>query len=440
MRETTPVTGQESANASRVRHAVIAVSVAMAFILYLDRICLGEIVKSASFRGEIALSKEQIGTILGGFFLAYAICQVPAGWAGDRFGARRMLAIYILGWSAMTALTGLAAGFYGLLLARLGCGMFEAGAYPTSGAVIRRWAPLSARARASGLVTFGGRIGGALAPALTAWMIVAFANWRPVLVIDGLVGIVIAAAWWWVVRDRPAEHPQCNAAELALLPATGSEKPPSLVTLQRVLWACCRNRSVWCNCLGQLGVNVGWAFLVTWLPTYLADVRGVEAVEGGQMVTLVLACGMLGMLAGGPFCDWTTARLGLRWGRAVPGIVGFLLAGLAYLGCLWVSTAWGVVACCAVVSFATDLGTPSGWAFMQDIGGRSVGTVLGWANMWGNFGAAAAAKLLPWVLVTLDANGDWQEVFLVCAAAYVVAILARLGMDPRDVVEHDAAA
>jgi MFS family permease len=113
---------------TRIRHAVIAVSVAMAFILYLDRICLGEIVKSASFRGEMALSKEQIGTVLGVFFLAYALCQVPSGWASDRFGARRMLTIYILGWSAMTALTGMAGGFLGLMLARVGCGMFEAGA------------------------------------------------------------------------------------------------------------------------------------------------------------------------------------------------------------------------------------------------------------------------------------------------------------------------
>ena len=50
-------------------------------------------------------------------------------------------------------------------------------------------------------MTFCGRIGGALAPVLTAWMIVYFGNWRPALVIDGAVGIVIAAAWWWIVRD-----------------------------------------------------------------------------------------------------------------------------------------------------------------------------------------------------------------------------------------------
>ena len=420
---------------TRVRFAVIAVSVAMAFILYLDRICLGEIVKSASFRAEMTLSKEQIGTVLGVFFLAYALCQVPSGWASDRFGARRMLAIYILGWSAMTALTGLAGGFLGLLLARVGCGMFEAGAYPTCGAIVRRWAPHSGRARASSLVTFGGRIGGALAPVLTAWMIVLFGNWRPALVIDGLVGIVIAAAWWWIVRDRPEEHPRCNAAERALLPATAHEHPPSLATLGTVLMAVCRNRSVWLSCLTQTSVNVGWAFLVTWLPTYLSDVRGVEAVEGGKMVTLVLACGMLGMLAGGPLCDFATGRLGPRWGRVVPVVAGCLLAGSAYLGCLVSPSVWGVVACCAVVSFATDLGVPAIWAFMQDVGGRSVGTVAGWANMWGNFGASASAKLLPWVLTTLDTNNDWREGFMVCAAAYAVAIVAVLGMDPRDVVE-----
>ena len=124
-----------------------------------------------------------------------------------------------------------------------------------------------------------------------------------------------------------------------------------------------------------------------------------------------------------------------RSGRVVPVVAGCLLAGSAYLGCLVSPSVWGVVACCAVVSFATDLGVPAIWAFMQDVGGRSVGTVAGWANMWGNFGASASAKLLPWVLTTLDTNNDWREVFMVCAAAYAVAIVAVLGMDPRDVVE-----
>jgi sugar phosphate permease len=429
-------TDGEADRPTRVRHAVIAISVAMAFILYLDRICLGEIVKSASFKGDIPLSKEQIGTILGSFFLAYALFQVPSGWASDRFGARVMLTIYIVGWSAMTAVTGLAQGFSGLLLARLGCGIFEAGAYPTCNALIRRWAPFSRRARVSGLVTFGGRIGGALAPVLTAWMIVRFGSWRPALLVDGLVGLVIAAFWWRIIRDRPADHPRCNAAEVALLPTTAGETPPSVGMLMRILGAACRNRSIWLACLAQTAVNVGWAFLVSWLPTYLGEVHAVEPIEGGKMVTLVLACGMIGMLCGGPFCDWTTGLLGHRWGRVAPVVVGATLAGSAYLACIPLDSPWGIVACCALVSFATDLGVPAIWAFMQDVGGRSVGTVAGWANMWGNLGASVSSKLLPWVIATFDTNKDWREVFLVCAASYAVAIVAALGMNPRDTIDR----
>ena len=36
-----------------------------------------------------------------------------------------------------------------------------------------------------------------------------------------------------------------------------------------VLWAFCRSRSLWLNAGMQFLVNIGWAFLITWLPTYL---------------------------------------------------------------------------------------------------------------------------------------------------------------------------
>ena len=135
------------ARPTNIRHRIIGVTMLMAFILYLDRICMGEIVKSVSFHKDLGLSKEQIGRILGSFFFAYALFQVPAGWASDRFGARPMLTIYIVLWSLFTAMTGFVSGFTGLLMARLLCGVAEAGAYPTAMALIRKWVPFIGRAR-----------------------------------------------------------------------------------------------------------------------------------------------------------------------------------------------------------------------------------------------------------------------------------------------------
>ncbi len=417
-------------HATHIRYRIIGVSMLMAFILYLDRICLGEIVKSVSFKSDIALTKEQIGRILGAFFFTYALVQVPAGWASDRFGARRMLTGYIGLWSLFTGLTGLMHGFWGLLLARLGCGLAEAGAYPTSGALIRRWIPLAGRARASSLVTFGGRIGGTLAPYLTALLILHLGSWRAALWVDCAAGFVIAAGYWMVVRNRPEEHAACNEAERAVIGPPPKEPGPSWRELLVALGTFSRSRSLWLLSAGQFFTNVGWAFLITWLPTYLAEEKHVEAVSGAKMVTLVLGVGMFGQLAGGWLCDWATRRIGLRWGRVLPMCAASVVAGLAYVGCLSAGSAWAIVACCAVVSFATDVANPGVWAFTQDVGGRVTAAAAGWSNMWGNFGASLSAMMVPHLLKTGAGSAAGQQmVFMACAGAFFLAAAAYSGVD-----------
>ena len=55
-------------NPTRVRYAVLGVATANAFILYLDRICMGAVVQSASFQQELGLGKDRIGDVLAAFF------------------------------------------------------------------------------------------------------------------------------------------------------------------------------------------------------------------------------------------------------------------------------------------------------------------------------------------------------------------------------------
>jgi MFS family permease len=400
----------------------------MSFILYLDRICMAEIVKSVSFHHDLGLSKDDIGTILGAFFFTYALSQVPAGWASDRFGSRAMLTIYIIAWSIFTALTGFMTGFAGLLTARLLCGVSEAGAYPTCMAMIRKWVPLSARARASGLIAFGGRVGGTVAPALTIWMIVTMGGWRYSLWVDGSAGFLIALLFWRVVRSAPKEHPRINAAELALIGSPPVGKPLSGTELIRAFGSFARSRSLWCNAANQMLSNVGWVFLVTWLPTYLVEEMHVEEVRGGQLVTFVLAFGMVGQLAGGWYCDWATRRFGLRWGRVVPMSSSMFLCAAAYVICPFVNSTLVLILCCAAVSMGTDMANPATWAFFGDTGGRATAAAGGWGNMWGNLGASASAKLVPWLLTVGGGNGK-TLVFFTLAGAFVLAGLIVLPMD-----------
>ncbi|MEO2020196.1 MAG: MFS transporter, partial [Pirellulaceae bacterium] len=157
---------------TRIRYGVIAVSTLMGVLLYLDRFCIG--IAEPFIRQDLGLSKQQMGIFMSAFFWPYALAQVPAGWLADRFGARRMMTIYILGWSFFTAMMGMVNGFIMLVAMRAAYGLGQAGAFPTSSSIVSRWIPPLGRGAASSMISLGGRIGGAIAPILTAMLIVSF--------------------------------------------------------------------------------------------------------------------------------------------------------------------------------------------------------------------------------------------------------------------------
>ena len=340
-----------------------------------------------------------------------------------------MMPMYIILWSVCTALTGLANGFVMLIAARMIFGIAQAGCYPTAGSLVRRWVPLPSRGTASSLVSFGGRVGGAIAPLLTAWLLKDYISWRWVLVLYGTSGLLVALLFWKIVRERPVDHPQCNDAERNLIEASDViEKeigPPPFPPLLPLV----RSAPMWLMCLVQFGINTGWVFLVTWLPTYLKDVKQVDPKIGGLMSTVVLLAGIVGMLTGGWLADMATKSLSVRWRRSLPLVACYALAVTAYLCCLWVESPWAFIAAASVVAFATDMSVPAIRAYMQDVGGENTAAVFGWGNMWGNLGAATTPLLVPIVLEKWDVNGDWHEAFLLFSAGYLVAGIAAIGIN-----------
>lgn len=412
---------------TRIRYAVLTIATANAFLLYLDRICMGAVVQSASFQGELGLSKDRVGDVLASFFFAYALGQLPAGYLADRFGPRRMLVTYVILWSVFTALTGFVGGLIAMIVVRSACGLAEAGAYPASALLVTRWFPFGQRARANSVVSLGGRIGNSLALWLTAGIIAVLGSWRPVLWIYGSIGIGLAFATLIVFRDSPGQHPWTNEAERELI---GANRPTAEPVLRgSPWWALLRHRGLWFLNLGTAGMNIGWAFLITWLPTYLHEVRGLDQVVASGYVSIALACSLVGMLFGGWWCDILTRRFGRRWGRRIPFLFGGAVAACAYLICPLLASPLAVTIACGVVAFATDSVMPAVWAVAQDIGGSHVASTLAWSNMWGNFGASAVAKLIPLMIGSTLHFGDWREIFWMCAAGFLFLATSSLFID-----------
>ncbi len=167
---------------------------------------------------------------------------------------------------------------------------------------------------------------------------------------------------------------------------------------------------MWMCCFVQFVANFGWVFLVTKMPEYLKQVHQADAQTQGFLQSLPLVAGVLGLLLGGWFTDRLTRSFGPRWGRALAMVTSRSIVCLAFLGCLFVGTSTEATICLALVGLATDLGTPACWAFGQDVGGRHVGSAVGWSNMWGNFGAALSPVVLGTivrVLIHRASDGRW---------------------------------
>ena len=263
-------------------------------------------------------------------------------------------------------------------------------------------------------------------------------GWRTVMYIYGAVGLLVAGLFWICFRNRPSDHPLCNESELKLIessrPAEATQ-PHGEVGAVPMRWIL-RSPSLWLSCASQFFTNIGWVILVTWAARYFLSAHGVGVETRAVMVAIPTAVGWLGMICGGFLTDSLVRLIGLRWGRALPMSLSRFSAMAAYLFCLYQwNSPWVFVAAFSVVAFSTDLGTSAVWAFKQDVGGRHVGSILGWGNMWGNFGAFLATRYLI-SLVGEDEN--WNLVFITCAVAFMLSGFAALFINAtRPIVPKD---
>ncbi|MFM7864834.1 MAG: MFS transporter [Planctomycetaceae bacterium] len=437
---------RQPAHPTQVRWLMILLATLTAVLLYLDRVCIST--AGTTVAANLRITKAQLDEVLGAFFLTYALGQLPAGWLGDRFGARWTLGLYIFLWSLATGLLAFARTLSALLILRLACGLFEAGAYPLAAGIVRRWVPAPWRGTASAIIAVGGRLGGAIAPILTIQLMLAWTyrsdwssmppdaradlnSWRPVMGLYGLAGMLGAGVFVLLFRDWPHLHPAVNTAELNLIQvnepvSNGNAQPPS--EWPPIMAMIC-SFPMWMNCAVQFSANLGWGFLVTKLPQFLEETFGSSQQQQGWMQSLPLAAGIIGLFLGGLFTDSLTRTFGPRWGRslAMSGSRLFVVVSLAAVP--FAGSAWTATLLLAVVGLATDLGTPAVWAFGQDVGGRFTGSAVGWANMWGNFGVAVSPAFFGWIVGTSNAASGWNRAFMACAAVNLIAAVAALGVN-----------
>jgi sugar phosphate permease len=426
----------------------------LAYILYIDRICIGQ--AGTAMKAELDLTNSQWGLVGVAFQIAYAVFEPTTGHWGDRYGSRRVLTRIVLWWSAFTALTGcvwnfsaellpglVVNGFLLLLAVRFLFGAGEAGALPNAARVIAQWFPSGRRGPAQALISTSAQIGGATAPWVAAYFIQSpYIGWRLSFAIFASLGVLWAfffARWF---RDDPTAHPEMNDAERRYISSDRPPPPPPGADARRehhaIPW-----RLVICNPnIWLLGaINACTAFysymLFLWFPTYLKEGRGLDEITSGRVGSLPYLFGAVGVLLGGYLGDWLTTWTGSRR-LALGGIgtIGLTLAGVLVASSVRANTPLMAVLLCSTGYFFSYIQLAAWWAAMGDVGGRHLGALFGLCNMIGLSGGAVSQVFLGNFAdhmkgLGFEGRAQWDPAFALYGGVLVAGGLLWLFVNPR---------
>jgi sugar phosphate permease len=392
----------------------------MYLIAYMDRSNIS--VAQPEIAKQFGLSKTAMGLVLAAFTWAYALGQIPAGWLGDRFGPRKVLAVIMSWWALAAAMTGAAFGLYSLFSARFLLGLGEAGAFPVASRGMQLWFPRSERGRIQGTTHFFSRFAVAVTPFVAGSIMLAF-GWRAIFYIFGSLGVIWAVAFLFFYRNLPEEHESVNIAELAQirgLNPDGTVRAPNTTHLSAPWKRIFSSPNMWYISFGYSCFFFGTNFYLTWYPTYLREHRHLTLQALGLIGSLPLFAGMLGDVTGGSLSDHFFKRTGdARFARRVVAAPGFLLAGIFLIPAAMTHNALASVLFLAVSFFFLEFVIGPAWAVPMDVGGQFSGTVTGIMNMAG----ALAASLTAIVYGGLFDRGFWIAPFFVSAGVMLIGAL-----------------
>lgn len=418
---------------TRARHTVLLLIFLLAVITYLDRLCISAAMPTIA--KEFDLSLEQKGWVFSAFTIAYAAFEIPAGWLGDRYGARLALTRVVAWWSAFTALTGAVVGYRSLLAIRFLFGAGEAGAFPNIAKAVSRWFPPSEQGRALSTSFVGLSVGSAMTAPIVLTLL-EYQSWRWTFVEFGVVGALWCVAWNRWFRDLPENHASVNQAELQLIragvPTQAAEHS------HRIPWRTLfKSKNLIFICLMYFAYAYGLYFYITWLPTYLIEARGFSLNSTKWLAALPWVISALANAFGGWLTDRIARTGNLKLARCGLGASGYILSALVLIAVAQVESNLTAALLLALAFGLQTITVSAAWSVCLDIGRKYAGTVTGTMNFIGNIGGAVAPLVFGYAVKTF---GSWALPFYIMAGVFILGAPMWLLIDPRrSVVEENPA-
>jgi len=373
--------------------------------------------------------KEIYGIISIVFLFSYAFGQALFGKIFDWIGTRLGFALSIGVWSLATALHALAQGILTFSIFRSLLGISEAGNWPGAAKANAEWFPTKERALAQGIFNSGAAIGGIISIPLIAYLAVFF-SWKAIFIIVGLTGVLWLVPWLVLVKAPPKDHPWITDEEREyILSGQKNEDVNSENDYTPTTGQLLSHKQSWGVIIATAAIDPIWWLFIVWIPTYLVEVYNMD-VKGLAIYGWVPYVGaMFGAWFGGLLAQnrlkagWTvnkTRKLVITLGCLImlPSLLMLANPGGPVNAVLIMAT--------ILFGFQTSIGNIQ--TLPSDIlGGKSVGSLAGYAGMSAKLAAGALIYSVPW----FTADGNYTVVFVIGAALAVIAMLSIWVLCPK---------
>lgn len=377
-------------------------------VVFMQRLSVGPL--APFLKDDMGLTSAQVGSLISASSFGYMLSIIPAGWAVDRMGVRRLLAVGpVVGGIIMLGMFFVPSYHIALVVMAMsgfGCSCLM----PSTTKGVTMWFSVRERATIMGLKQTGVNVGSII----TAVILPAIAlslGWRYGFLLIGLLAIIIGIISFALYRDPPvssdSQSREGSADTITVVPAKDS-------SLRRLL----RSRDIWFTCIVGFAIMVVEFAVITHLVLYLTEDLLYPVVTAGVILAITQAGGVLGKPGSGLLSDRVFGG-----GRRS---VFMLWIGVTCLVCLVVAL-WGRSLSWGIYPILFTFGvTAIGWggvylalvAELTDT--RFVGTVTGITGVFALLGCMLGPVLFGYLV---DVTGSYRMAWLSCAAFAAICVV-----------------
>ncbi|MBF7688608.1 DHA2 family efflux MFS transporter permease subunit [Acinetobacter rathckeae] len=172
----------------------------------------------AHITGSLAVSTTQGTWVITSYAVAEAICVPLTGWLAGRFGAVKVFASCLIGFTTFSLLCGLSNSLEMLVFCRIGQGLFGGPLMPLSQTLLMRIHPPEKHAQAMGLWAMTTVVGPIVGPIMGGW-ICDNLSWHWIFFINLPIGIICVLGVLRVLKpaETPTNYVRVDVMGLSLL-------------------------------------------------------------------------------------------------------------------------------------------------------------------------------------------------------------------------------